>query len=173
MASSAFGFNFEFVKSIYGFKGPLIKLLPFQSGGSQLITPGQAIVLSAGNFVPLAADQAMSSVLAVSVKRITASHLAGYYPAIIPRPGDVFKATLATAAAATRGSSVYVTDSTQALATSGTNVLGSIWDTPGYPQEQGNADVGDVVDRGTTVASAAWVEILFKSSVSYLNALQL
>lgn len=166
------GFNFEYMKSLSGGRKEQEMLLPFQAGSAQLIEPGQLLVLSAGNFVPLAADQAMSGVVAIAKKRITAAHLAGYYPAIIPRPDDVFKAILATAAAVTRGGSLYVTDSTQKLATSGTNVLGNVFDTYGYPLQQGDADVGDVVDRGTTVASVAWVLMTIKAATSYRTALQ-
>lgn len=166
-----FGFNFEFVKNTRGHK-ELEMLLPFAAGSTTLISPGQLLILSGGVFTPLTSDTAMSGVIAVAKKRITAAHLAGYYPAIVPQPGDIFRAILAAAGAVTRGEAVYVTDSTQKLAVSGTNQLGTIFDTAGYPIQQGDADVGDVADRGTTVGSVAWVLMMFKKATSYYAALE-
>lgn len=168
-------FAFRFIKHLSGDRDELVMLLPTQAGSAQLIEPGLVCVLSAGNMVPLQADQGMSSVVAISKQRVVAADLAGYRPFIIPRPGDVFEAFLATASAATRTTSLYMTDTsgtTQNLATSGTNVLGTIWDTAGYPIAQGRADIGDVVDRGTTVTSVPKVFMTIKASTSYFNALQ-
>lgn len=166
-------YNCEYMKSLTG-RDPYVKRLKFNSGTNQLVSPGQICVLSGGFFTPLAADQAMSSVVAVAIKRIVTADLAGFYEAIIPRPGDIFRVNLATASAILRGASLYMTDTsgtTQNMASSGSNVIGVVEDTAGYPIVQGNADVGDVVDRGTTIASVNWVLMTFKASVSYYGVL--
>jgi predicted RecA/RadA family phage recombinase len=155
-----------------GAKAPLVMLLPYLAGSSNAIEPGDPVVISAGSFIPLAADQAMAGTFAVSDHRITASHLAGHYPTIVPQDGDIFEAELATAAAIARGASVYLTDSTAKLASSGTNVLGNVFDHAGFPLQQGNADVGDVADRGTTVGTVSKVLISIKKAVSYDAALR-
>lgn len=164
--------KFQWVKNIYGAAAPLRMLVPMLAGSSHQIEPGDPLVLDTGNFIPLAADQAMSGVFVIADDRVTAGDLAGYRYVIVPRAGDLFKATLATASAAARGQNVFVTDATAALATTGSNQLGDVFDHGGFPSAQGKADVGDVADRGTTVRSTSKVLITIKASVSYLAALQ-
>lgn len=163
--------KFEYKGNIKGIK-PLIMNVPMTAGTSNTCERGDVLVLTTGNFVPLAADQAMAATIVVAEQKITAAHLAGYYPALVPQDGDLFQVDLAAASAAVRGASAYVTDATQKLALSGTNVIGNVFDTAGYPRKQGEADVGDVADRGTTVQSVTRVLITIKKAASYLAALQ-
>jgi len=97
--------------------------------------------------------------------------VAGYYPAIIPVPGDVFRATIPSAAAA-RGAALYVTGAQTVTTVAGTNIIGHVLDHAGFPRQQGNATVGDVADRGTTVQAQTTVHMTIKNAASYWNALQ-
>jgi hypothetical protein len=163
--------KFEYVGNLGGLK-PLIKLVKFAAGSGTTVEPGDACLLGGGVFAPITSDTAMTAGVAIAQERITVYHLAGYYPALIPQPGDLFKATLASASAADRGQNVFITAAAQTLATSGSNQFGDVVDHAGFPLEQGDPTVGDVADRGTTIQSVTTVFITIKAANSYLAALQ-
>jgi len=148
---------------------PHVMLLPFASGTA--IEPGELLHLDT-TFKSQNADESVDAGVAVSIHRITTSHAAGYYPAIVPRKDDLFEISLDAAASAARGTDLYWSSSQLLTATTGSNILGNVYDHAGYPQQQGNADVGDVADRGTTVRNVDKVLFCFEESVSYLAALQ-
>ncbi len=159
-------------RSLFSQQKPLVMLLPVAAGSTTAIKRGEVCELSGGVFTPITGDDDFTSgVLAICDHEITSSHQAGYYPFVVPRPGDLFEFELAAAAAAARGAALYYSTS-QVLATSGTNTLGDVVDHSGFPLQQGNADVGDVADRGSTVGSANRVLMTIKASCSYYSQLQ-
>ena len=145
--------------------------LPVAAGSSQTIKRGEICEISSSVWTPITGDDAFTAELAVAFHEIKATSLAGYYPFIIPRPGDLFEFQLAAAAAAARGANLFYSTS-QVLATSGSNTFGDVVDHAGVPRQQGNNDVGDPADRGSTIASASFVLMTFKASTSYYAALQ-
>lgn len=163
--------KFEYKGNLGGL-APLRRLVRFATGATTTVEPGDACLLAGGVFAPITADTSMTAGIVIAEKRITASHLAGYYSALIPQPGDIFKATLATASNPSRGDNVFVTALAQTLATAGTNAFGDVLDHGGYPLEQGNADTGDVADRGTTITNVTVVLITIKAANSYYAVLQ-
>jgi len=158
----------------FGASGPLYVPFSFQAGSSQVIAPGQILDVS-GAIAPLASDKDMSAgILIVSPNdfNIRSGDLAGYHAAIVPRPGDVFEADLATAGALTRGTNLYWS-SALLLTNSGSNVIGDVYWHDGYPfpPEQGFQSQDASVDRGTTVRSVSSVLFTFEASNSYWSQL--
>jgi len=162
---------YTYNKSLSGGREPLRVLVPFSAGSSATVERGAILELASGNFIELDADQSMAGVIAVADEEIKATSLAGYYPVIVPRPGDVFDYDLSAAANPSRGDSLYWVSATT-LTTSGSNILCKVFDHSGYPQQQGRADVGDVLDRGTTIRNTTRVSVMFLAAVSYYVALQ-
>jgi len=163
--------SYTYNKSLSGGREPLRLLVLFAAGATTTVERGEILELSGGVFLPLNADQAMAGIIAIADHTITSAHLGGYYPVIIPRPGDVFDYDLATAGNPVRGASLYWVSSTT-IAEAGTNVLGEVYDHSGYPQQQGNADVGDGAGRGTTIVDAKRISMTFLRAVSYYAVLQ-
>lgn len=164
--------KYTFVKNQKGGK-PYRVLLPTQAGATQAIKRGEICKLSAGNMVPLAADEAMVAIIAVyDDKDIVAGDLAGYRWFIVPTEHDVFEYAIAAAAAA-RGAALYFGADSQTLTTVvGTNIIGNVVDHDGFPKPQGSLSNGDIYDRGTTVGSVVVVHMTFKKAVSLAAAYQ-
>lgn len=160
-----------FAKSMFGPQAPFRLLLPVAAGSGQAIKRGEICEISSSVWAPISSDASFTAELAVCDHEIVAESKAGYYPFIIPRPGDMFEFELAAAAAAARGADLYYSTS-QVLTTSGNNSLGDVVDHSGIPRQQGKADVGDVADRTSTILSAGFVLMTFKASTSYYAALQ-
>lgn len=162
-----------FVKNLFGAPGALIRKGKFQAGSTQAIKAGELLELSGGNFVPLTSDKSMAGTVAIANEEIKAGDLAGYYEIVVPRPGDVFEFELEAAAASGIGAAVYVVDESQKVTTTtGSNVLGHVYDHGGVPGKQGHLTAGDLTDAGTTIASTSHVHITIKEGASYWNALQ-
>lgn len=157
------------VKNLFGHGAPWKFPGKFQAGATQAISRGDFIVISGGNWVPLAADQAMAATLAFSDMDIISGDAAGFHEIIIPRPGDVFEATLNAAATVTAGTALYWNASQTLTATAGTNILGYALDETVYPL-QGTARGGSLSDAGVTSSSRSVVRFVVKAAVSYYAA---
>lgn len=159
------------IGSLAGADKPLVRLGLFQAGSTQAIKRGELLELDTGNWVPLTSDKSMSGIVAVANEEIRAGDRAGYYEIIVPRPLDVFRFALASAAAAADGASVYVSDS-QTVTLSGSNALGDVVSQDHFPAKQGHLTDDASPDSGTTIRSTAEVGITINSSASYYAALQ-
>jgi len=161
--------------SMFGAAGPYILPGKFQAGTTQAISRGELLELSSGNWIPLDADQSMAGIIAVSLVEIKAGDLAGYYPIIVPRPGDVFEFTLLSTDSQNpdRGTALYWSSSQIVTTTAGSNILGHVVDHDGFPDVSGHASDDASVAEGTTIAnSPGTVLITIKEGASYYNALQ-
>lgn len=162
---------YPWVKNLGGADGPLIKLVKFQAGADQAIAAGEILELDSGNFVPLDADQSMAGIIAIACEDILDGDKAGYFPVMIPRPDDVFEFELAAAAAVALAAALYFSTSKK-LTTSGSNVLGRVYDHKGIPGRQAHLSAGQLMDHGTTIASTTHVHMIFNEAVSYFAAFQ-
>lgn len=160
----------RYVGNVNGAPGPYKFPCKFKAGATQAVQRGEILELSSGDFIPLDADQSMSAIIAVSDCEIISGDLAGYHDAIVPRPGDIFEAELATAAAPSPGASLYWSDS-QTLTTTGSNVIGTVVDASALPL-QGFQSRDKSYDAGTTIITKGSVRFMFKAAVSYFAALQ-
>lgn len=151
---------------------PHVILGQFQAGATQAIKMGELLKLSGGNWIPLAADESMSAVIAVANEEIKDGDRAGFYEIIVPRPGDVFEFELAAASNPSIGASLYWSSS-QKVAVSGSNVLGSVIGQAHYPAHQGHLSEDSAPDAGVTIKNTSYVQMAFKASVSYWAALYL
>lgn len=142
----------------------------FQAGATAAVKRGELLEFNGTNWVPLASDKSMAAVIGVAFEEIKDGDRAGYYRVIVPRPGDLFRFTVASAAVAL-GASVYWASS-QSVATSGSNVLGDVVGDDHYPQFQGHTADDASPDAGTTIRATTEVTITIKQSVSYFAALQ-
>lgn len=165
----------RWVKSLLGLPNELILPGKFQTGTA--IKKGQLLELSAGYFIPLASDKAMSATVAIAGMEVKSDYPTGYYPIIVPRPGDIFQFALDSAGANALGAAMYVSGATAEVvtATVGTNIIGHVagWAhySSIYPQNP-TTDTG-AVDKGTTVGTQARVDMTIKAACSYYAALQL
>lgn len=164
--------HYPWVKNLSGADGPLVKLVKFQAGATQAIARGEILELSSGNFIPLDADQAMAGIIAIAACDIVDGDRAGYFPVYIPRPDDVWEFELAAAAAAALAAALYYSTSKKLTTTAGSNAIGRVYDHSGIPKQQGRLSQGDLMDKGTTIASATHVHMIFNEAVSYLAAFQ-
>jgi hypothetical protein len=157
-----------FIKNlITGSTEPYIKLGLFQAGATQAIKRGEILEFTGNTnaaFVPLDADEDITVGIAVAAVEIKSGDRAGYYPIIVPRPGDVFEFDLATAAGTLKGASLYFSDS-QTFAASGSHVMAFAEGDFHYP-EQGHASDDASGDAGTTVKTRSIVHCTFKISRS-------
>lgn len=147
----------------------------FQAGATQAVKMGEILEKTAGGntqWVPMDSDYAMDSDVAVAAREIKSGDLAGYYPIIVPRPGDVFSYELAASGSSALGTALYWSDSETVTVTAGTNVIGYIAGWPNYPWQGSAANSADP-DKGTTLRSVARVEMSFKESVSFWTAFHL
>ena len=159
------------VRNDYGATEPYRVLGSFQAGVTAAVKRGEILELTADSstkWVPMDSDFAGSANVAVSDADIASGDLAGYYPIIIPRPGDVFEFKIDTAAATTVGTAMYWSDS-ETLSASGSNILAYSTDQAHYPNEQNHMSKGGIVDNGTTIKVVAGTKVLckFKEAVSY------
>jgi len=163
--------RWSYNKSLSGGREPMILLLPCAAGSTAVMTAGDLCELESSNMSRLDSDQSMAAILAVCHEDWTASRSAGFNPFIIPRPGDVFDVNLSAAANPSRGDALYWI-SHVLVTTSGSNIIGHVLDHAGYPQKQGNPDVGDVADRGTTIRNTTLVHATIRAAASYFAAVQ-
>jgi len=151
--------------------GPLIKLGLFRAGADQEIVKGQMLEKTYSGtttFVPWDSDYdatGTDDALAVAACDIKSGDRAGYYPVIVPQPGDVFEAPLAAASAMAIGTELTYSSAT-ALTTGGTYPVGYACGMDNYP-EQGHASDDASKDAGSTVKSTSYVQFTFKTAVSY------
>lgn len=166
----------RWVKNLLGphITGPLRVPGKFQAGATQAIKRGQLLKLSGGNFVPLTSDETMAGIVAIADCEIKPGDFAGYYPIIVPRPGDLFEFALAAPGSSPIGTNVYVSDSETVTVSAGSNVLGTIagWDHYSRVYPQGHASDDASMDKGTTLGTheRAWITI--KAACSYYASLQ-
>jgi hypothetical protein len=105
------------VGNVNGASEPLILKGLFDAGATTAIKSGEILEKTGtGNtvWVPLDADYDMtgaSDAVAVAGCEIKSGDRAGYYPVIVPRPGDIFEFELATAAAVALGAALYYSTS--------------------------------------------------------------
>ena len=171
----------RWVKNLFGehITGPLVMPGNFAAGSSQAIKRGELLELTGNSnteWVPIDSDFAMSGNVAIAACEIKSGDLAGFYPIIVPRPGDVFEYTLLSSdsQAPALGAAVYYSSSEQVTTTAGSNQLGDVVGFGHYPFPQGHAADDASVDRGTTKRNleGGKVHITIKSSCSYYAAVQ-
>lgn len=164
-----------------GSKGPLLMLGKFQAGATQAISKGQILELTGDTnaaWVPLDSDFDMSAAagsggkVCVSYVDIRSGDRAGYYPVIVPRPGDIFEADLAAAGATEVGTALYYSSATAVTVSAGSNIIGHAVGQDNYPKKQGHLSVDGSPDAGTTVRSQSRVKFCFQETNSYYSAFQ-
>jgi hypothetical protein len=138
-------------------------------GGAGGVTPAGGAGQHSTHSTPSTDDASMSGVIAVAACEIRSGDLAGYYPIIVPGEEDLFVFDLATATNPSIGAALYYSTS-QALATSGSNVIGYVASSEHYPK-QGFKSVDGSPDAGTTIPNITQVVMTFKKSVSYQVAI--
>lgn len=167
----------RFVKNlITGSTEPLIVPGKFAAGSSQAIKRGELLELTGNTnteWVPMDSDYAMSKNVAIAACEIKSGDPAGYYPIIVPRPGDVFEFDLDADDDLALGTAVYWSDSQTVTDTAGSNILGHVagWTQYAAIYPQNFADSGGP-DKGTTITTEARVHITIEDSNSYFQALQ-
>lgn len=156
------------VGNVDGASGPYRLPLKFKAGATQAIKVGEFLELSAGDFVPLGSDKAMSATIAVSDEAVEVGDLAGYRYGIVPRVGDLFAVELSAPGAPAIGASVYWASS-QTVALTGSNALGKVHSYEGVPI-QGKNSLGQP-DQGATLRNVRTVIIRITPAASYYAAL--
>lgn len=156
-------------KNIFGASAPFKFPALFAAGASQAIKSGELLDLNTGTAAPLASDKAMSGIIAISDCELRSGDLAGYHMVIIPRPGDIFEMALSAAAAPAVAASLYWSTS-QILATSGSNILGTVVDDSIIPM-QGFDSVNPSYTAGTTFRTVGKVLFAVKQAASFYAAL--
>jgi hypothetical protein len=152
---------------ISGSTEALVMLGLFQAGATQAIKRGEILEFTGNTnaaFVPLDSDASITQGVAVAYDEIKSGDRAGYYKIIVPRPGDVFEFSLATAAGTTKGTALYFSDS-QTFTTSGSNIQAYAVGDSHYPEQTHLADDGSG-DAGTTVKTRAVVEVVLLQATS-------
>lgn len=173
----------RWVKSLLGehITGPLIVPGKFQAGSTQAIKRGELLELTGDTntrWVPLDSDFAMAKNVAIAACEIKAGDPAGFYPIIVPRPGDVFDYELDAADDLALGTPVYAygttTASEKVTDTAGSNILGHVAGWPHYsgiyPQNHVSDDASQA--KGETIPNQTRVHITIEASNSYFQALQ-
>lgn len=161
--------------NLFGLDKPLVMPGKFQAGATQAIKAGELLELTGDTntaWVPLDSDFAMAGNVAIAAEEIKSGDRAGYYPIIVPRPGDVFEYELAAADASAIGAPVYFSSSEKITITAGTNVLGDIATHHHYPQMQGHLADDASGDAGTTIKAATHVGITITAAASFWSAIQ-
>lgn len=162
---------------ITGSDVPLIKLGLFQAGSTATVAKGAIIEKTAATntkWITIDADEDFTGTddaIAVSACEIKSGDREGYYPIIVPRPGDVFEAPLATASAMAVGTALTYSSGT-AVTTGGTYPIGYACGQDNYPTEQGHLTDDASPDSGTTVKSTSYVQFTFKTAVSYYKTFE-
>jgi hypothetical protein len=156
---------------------PLIMPGNFAAGTTATVNTGDILERTANSnteWVTINADEDFTGTddaLAVAAEEIKSGDRAGYYKIIIPRPGDVFRFALATAAATALGASLYYSGA-QTVAASGTYAIGFSVTTDHFPDYQGHLSDDASPDSGTTIKSLAYVDMVFAKSRSYYLTLE-
>jgi len=168
----------RWVKSLHGehITGPLIVPGSFQAGATQAIKRGELLELTGDTntkWVPMDSDFSMSANVAIAACEIKPVDPAGYYPIIVPRPGDVFEFALDAADDLALGTAVYWSSSEAVTDTAGTNILGNVagWTHYSAIYPQNFADSGAPA-KGTTIGTQSRVHITIQPSNSFYSALQ-
>jgi hypothetical protein len=162
---------------ITGSTQPLYKPGLFAAGSTKAIKEGELIEKTNTTntiFVPLDSDfdaDGTDDALAVMGAEIKDGDRGGFYPVIVPRPGDVFEAELATAAAVTIGTKLTYSSSTK-VTTGGTNPIGYVCGIDNYPYPQGHLTDDASPDAGTTVRSTTHVQFTFEVAASYYKTFE-
>ena len=164
----------RWVGNLNGQTRPMIYRALFQAGATQAIKAGELLEFTGNSFAafaPLDSDFDMSGGdVAIANEEIKSGDRAGYYEVIVPRPGDVFEYELSAAAATTFGSELFF-NSSEKVATSGTNVLGIAVGQEHYPQKQGHLADDAAGDAGTTVKSTTHIRMTICERNSYFSRL--
>ena len=171
--------RFTYVKNLNGIGGgPLIVPGKFAAGSSVAIDKGEILELtgdSGAEWVPMDSDYDCAAEVAVAACNIKSGDLAGYYPIIVPREGDVFEFTLLSTDAQNPalGTAVYWSASDTVTTTAGTNILGNVAGWGHYPFPNGFASDDASIGKGTTLqnVNGGRVQITFQKSNSYFVAL--
>ena len=164
----------RWVGNLFGAAEPLIMLGKFQAGATKAIKRGELLELTGDTntaWVPMDSDYSMAANVAIANEEIKSGDRAGYYEIIVPRPGDIFEYEIATPAATAVGTALYWSSSEKVAAT-GTNQLGTAVGQEHYPQKQGHLADDASGDAGTTVKTCAYVRMTIKAAASYYAALQ-
>ena len=170
MAASS---HWRWMRNVLGASEPYIIQGRFAAGASQAIKDGQLIELVSSDWTPLAGDRDLSAgVCAIAATKIESGDRAGYYPIIVPMPGDIFRFQLDASEGIAVGTALYPygTVGEQVTNTSGTNILGAVVDDAHYP-EQGHLSVDGSPDAGTTLRVQAHVGMSIQASNSYYSQL--
>lgn len=157
------------------YKEPMIWYGLFQAGSTAAVDAGELITRGGGTyFIPLAADESMAGVIAFAACDIVAGDLLGYYPIIVPRPGDIFKVPIATQSAIALGTSLYWASDKTVTTTTGSNVLGKSARIDHYPIDQHHLAEGQLGDKGSTkrTPSDSYAHMTITAAASYWAALQ-
>lgn len=165
----------RWVKNLLGATEPLIVPGKFAAGSSVPIKRGELLELTGNTnteWVPMDSDYAMSANVAIAACEIKSGDLAGYYPIIVPRPGDVFEYALDASDDLAIGTALYWSNSETVTDTAGSNILGKVSGWAHYPYPQGHAADDASVDRGTTLGFQSRVHITIERSNSYFTVLQ-
>lgn len=161
--------NTRYIDNIYHKSAALEIPGLLKAGSDQLIKAGEILHLDTGYFIPLDADQSNSAILAIAACDIKVGDLAGYYPIIIPRPGDRFIFALDTANNPAITTALYYSSSEE-LSESGSQALGYVVDHNHYPR-QTHASESISSDAGTTLSDRSNIIMSFKLSTSYYAAI--
>jgi len=151
---------------------PLIIPGLFQAGSTQAVKFGEVLEFTGdtnSKWVPWDSDADITTGIAVAGCEIKAGDRAGYYPILVPRPGDVFEFALDTAGDPVLGASLYYSAS-QTVSEAGSNVMGYVADWEHYPL-QGHLADDSSPDAGTTLRNLTHVQMTFKISRSWWTIL--
>jgi hypothetical protein len=160
--------NQRWVRNLNGATEPFIFLALFQAGATEAIKRGELLEFTGDTntaFVPIDSDFSMNSNIAIANEEIKSGDRAGYYEVIVPRPGDVFEFDLAVAAATAYGAAMYFSSS-EAMAASGSNVIGRSVGQTHYPLKQGHLTDDAAGDSGTTIGSISKVQMVILEAAS-------
>lgn len=164
----------RWVGNLNGLPRPMIYRALFQAGGTQAIKAGEILEFTGNSnlaFVPIDSDFDMSGGdIAIANEEIKSGDRAGYYEVIVPRPGDIFEFELSSAADTAFGSELYY-NSSEKVATSGTNVLGIAVGQEHYPQKQGHLSDDAAGDAGTTIKDTSHIRMTICERNSYFSRL--
>lgn len=161
----------RWIRNLFGATEPLRMLGLFGTGTA--IKKGEILELTGNTnteWVPLDSDFNMAANIAVADVDIAAGDRTGYYPIIVPRPGDVFEFELATADDPLVGAALYYSSSEKLTTTAGTNPVGYAVGQEHYPDEQGHVTVNGAADAGSTVGTTSYVRMCFALDASYAAA---
>lgn len=158
---------------ITGDTHPLIVPGLFQAGATQAVKAGEILEFTGdtnSKWVPWDSDADITTGIAVAHQEIKSGDRAGYYPIIVPRPGDVFEFAIDTANNPAMGTALYYSDS-QTVSESGSHIMGWVAGWDHYPYPQGHLADDASPDQGTTLRNTSYVQMTFKISRSWWTIL--